>query len=322
MKRPPRATDSTGVTAAQDIQRRQVALARSAADGDPSARRTINDLVHPIISYQSHRFCRRFCSGNRYRYVCTLEPPLPLRAPADALLCEFGNASYAWMLEDLTRPERLQRFEGRGGARITDYLFHIANSLPFYERWKDWRFGRRGYVPTYIRELDPMAARVFLELRAKRDPGEIAQTLHLGEAAAEALCHAIVARLTRRHRLHLLDPPRTISLSEPENDPAQMKGSAGWERELPSFDEAPEERDAKQRLQAAWQHLTQLEQLVLEAMLIDGDDADTVLQALKVLELPIKRGVAPNATNRQQLYYFRRKAFEKLRRLMATEAPR
>lgn len=289
----------------------QVDLARQAAHGDGSARRRINQIIHPIITYQSNRFCRRFCQGNRHRYACTLQPPPPFRPPRSALLCEFGNASYAWMLDDLTREKRLLRFEGRHGARLYDYLYRIANSLPFYERWKDWRFGRKVHVPTYIREMGPLAAKVFLELRAHRGVAEIAQKFNQSEALTEVLCHTIVAMLTERNRLHLLDPPRTVSLSEPEDD-----GEGGREREVAFFDDPPEEREAKRKLRQAWQQLTAVEQFVLEAMLMDDEDADDVLKALQRLGISIKKGVAPEKCNRQQLYYFRRKAFQKLSAMM------
>ncbi len=300
----------------QETNHSQVALARQAASGDTAARKRINRLIHPIITYQTNRFCRRFCQGNRHRYACTLQPPPAWRAPKQALLCEFGNASYAWMLDDLTRKKRLSRFEGRHGARLYDYLYRIANSLPFYERWKDWRFGRKVHVPTYIREMGPLSARVFLELRAHSGIAEIAHKLNQSEADTEALCHAIVATLTQRNRLHLLDPPRTVSLSEPEWSNHDGQAHREREREIEYVDDPPEEREAKQKLNRAWQQLTAVEQFVLEAMLIDDEDADDVLQALQKLGISIKKGVAPEKCNRQQLYYFRRKAFQRLRELM------
>jgi hypothetical protein len=316
MNKPPLPDPAAARHPAPAANHGQVTLARQAAGGDADARRAINELVDPIIAYQTRRFCRRFCHGNRYRYRCTLEAAPPLRTPADALLCEFGNASYAWMLDDLTHSGRLMRFEGRQGARLYDYLFRIANSLPFYERWKDWRFGRSAYVPTYIRDLNPAAGRVFLQLRAGGSIPAIAQKLHLDEAQAETLGQAIITLLTQKNRLFLLDPPRTVSLSEPQLGDHWNDETAGAERELPFFDESPEEREAKQRLQKAWGQLTTVEQFVLEAMVIDGEEAGDVLQALRKLDIPIKKGVAAKDSDRQQLYYFRRKAFDKLRRLM------
>jgi hypothetical protein len=56
---------------------------------------------------------------------------------------------------------------------------------------------------------------------------------------------------------------------------------------------------------------------VLEAMLIDGEDAEQVLAVLRRVGVSVKKGVRPEDLNRQQLYYFRRKAFSKLSDLMA-----
>jgi hypothetical protein len=297
--------------------RDQVALARRAADGDSAARRRVNELVHPIISCQTHRFCRRFCRGNQRRYACTLQPPLSGGPPRGALLCEFGNASYAWMLDDLTHQRRLLRFQGRNGARLYDYLYSIANSLPFYERWKDWRFGRRVHVPTYIREMGPLAAKVFMELRASSTVADIAQKLRRSEPEVEQLSHTIIVALTRRSRLHLLNPPRTVSLSEPEGDRRGAADHRHHERDIPVHDEPLEDREARQKLKRAWERLTALEQFVLEAMLIDGEDAAQVLAVLRRVGVSVKKGVRPEDLNRQQLYYFRRKAFSKLSDLMA-----
>ncbi|WP_455212141.1 hypothetical protein, partial [Kaarinaea lacus] len=62
--------------------------------------------------------------------------------------------------------------------------------------------------------------------------------------------------------------------------------------------------------------LTAVEQFVLEAMLIDEQDASDVLSALIKLNISIADGVPAQQTNRQQLYYFRRKALAKLAEMM------
>jgi len=298
------------------IEGDQVSLAQKAARGDEHSRRIINRMVHPIITYQTNRFCRRFCHGNQFRYVCILRPKAQSRAPVDALLCEFGNASYAWMLEDLTHPKRLLKFEGRNGAGINDYLYYIANSLPFYERWKDWRFGRKIHVPTYIQDLDPLAAQIFLLLCQRRTVADIANEVNHNEADIEELCQRIIAELTRRNRLFLLDPPRTVSLSAMNAQSDETDRREDREAQIPFFDEAPELREDKQLLRKAWGHLSPVEQYVLEAMVIDEQDANDVLKALQKLGVSIKKGVAPADTDRQQLYYFRRKTLSKLAGLL------
>ena len=105
-----------------------VTLARNAAGGNSDARKQVNELINPIINYQTDRFCKRFCAENKCLSRCTL-PSSWGNAPKDALFCEWGNASYAWMLNDLTNEKRLLQFEGKNGARLQDYIYRIANSL-------------------------------------------------------------------------------------------------------------------------------------------------------------------------------------------------
>jgi len=288
-----------------------LALARRAADGHPASRSEVTRLVDPLVRARTEQFCKRFCRENRFRYLCTLASPWG-SAPADAPLCEWGNASYAWMLDDLSRPQRLRRFAARDGAGLRDYLYLIANSLPFYERWKNWRFGRRVHVPTYIAEMAPVAGRVFLALRSGDSVPLIAQQLGWAEARIDELSQRIVVELTRRGRLYLLDPPRTESL----HDSATDDDTAGRERDIPVHDPAPEDVEDRAALGVAWQKLSAVEQFVLESLLIEERDANDVLQAMVQLDIRIVEDVAPEAVNRQQLYYFRRKCLAKLARLM------
>ncbi len=285
-------------------------LARAAADGDASARRAIVEMMHPVISYQSERFCKRFCHDNRYHAICSLPHPFPA-SHHDAPLCEWGNASYGWMLDDLTSAKRLRRYEGKHGARINDYLYHIANSLPFYERWKDWRFGRSVHVPTYIQDLAPDANRVFLALQNGDSPAQIAQRLSFSEDKATDLVRRILCELTQRGRLHLLDKPQTVSLSQHTTDE-----DAAHQADIASYDEDAAATEEKRHLTQAWQQLDAVEQYVLEAMVIENTDANLILQALEKLDISIKPGLAPKDTDRQQLYYFRRKTLAKLSSLM------
>lgn len=307
--------DQPDSTASEPGTHNSVTLARRAADGDPGARKQVNDIAHPIISYQTDRFCKRFCYDNKYRYACSLLHPWGT-APADAHLCEWGNASYGWMLDDLTNSARLRKFEGKNNARLNDYLFTIANSLPFYERWKDWRFGRPLHVPTYVQALHADAAVVFRGLYQQLNIHEIAQKHQLQTELVEQLADQIIVLLTQRKRLHLLNPPRTLSLTgldrhdDNETDADQHQGDIAW------HDVAPEDRDTSRKLQQAWQSLSVAEQFVLEATLIEEQEASDVLQALQTLDIAIVEGIPAAQTNRQQLYYFRRKTLEKLAGLM------
>jgi hypothetical protein len=286
-------------------------LARRAALGEREARTRVNALAQPLIAYQSAKFCKRFCHDNRLRFQCTL-PDVAVTMGRDTPLCEWGNASYGWMLDDLTRAERLQRFEGRGGAGLYAYLFQIANSLPFYERWKDWRFGRKVHVPTYIQDLGPDAAAVFFGLRRGEHVAFIAQHLARPEAEVEVLAERIVAELTRRRRLHLLDAPATVSLTGLHD---QGEEDEAAQADIVALDLAPEDVDERRRLRAGWKQLNAVEQFVLEAMLIEEQDADDVLAALKRLDIALSDKVPVQQTDRQQLYYFRRKTVAKLAQL-------
>lgn len=307
--------ESTKSNKAIPDNRQQVALAKQAAAGESAARAEVNRLAHPIISFQTQRFCKRFCRENKYRFICTLVEPQ--RTPSrDAVLCEWGNASYTWMLDELVGPARLRQFSGKNGAHLKDYIYHIANSLPFYERWKDWRFGRRVHVPTYIKELSPEAGRIFFGLRAGESIPNIAQNLGCSEQRVEQTCQQIVIILTQRKRLHLLDPPVTVSLTVSAGEHPSDAERDGSQMDIPSFDELPESLDSKHRLARAWRQLAPEEQYVIEAMVLDEQDATHVLQALQALDISIKPGVAPAKTNRQQLYYFRRKTLARLAELM------
>lgn len=292
---------------------KQLRLASEAARGDVHARQQINALVEPIIAFQTNCFCKRFCRENRYRYYCTLPEPWGSLSEG-ASYCEWGNASYSWMLDDLTNTHRLTRYQARHGSSLYNYIYQIANSLPFYERWKDWRFGRKVHVPTYIQEMGPLAARVFLGLHANHEVEHIAQTLGESLEVIEKICQRIISALTQRKRLYLLNPSETISLTRSSAE--QGEQAADDQMDIVSYDELPELVEQKILVKHAWEQLSAVEQFVLEALVIEDQDASSVLDALKTLGLSIKQGVPADKTDRQQLYYFRRKTLAKLAGLM------
>jgi len=296
------------------INTESVGLAQAAADGNTNARKQISELVHPIIHYQTTRFCKRFCKENHFLYQCTLDIERT-STKNDKALCEWGNASYTWMLIDLTNENRLRQYNGSNGARINDYLYRIANSLPFYERWKDWRFGRQVHVPTYIQDLSPQAGRIFLSMRSGENTELIAQKIQQPEAKVAHIAETIVVELTHRNKLYLLDPPSTVSLSDSlEADESQ----AQVQKDIASFDLLPEKAEERTMMKMAWEQLSAVEQFVLEAMLIEEQDANDILSALKKLNICIKDGVPAKHTDRQQLYYFRRKSITKLAGIYAS----
>lgn len=295
-----------------DSTQEQLKLAQLAAQGEQTARRQVNELVHPLIDYQTNRFCQRFCDHNRYTYRCSLSRPVG-SPPTDALLCEWGNASYGWMLNDLTRPARLRKYEARNQAGLFDYLYQIANSLPFYERWKDWRFGRKVNVPTYIQSIGPLAKKIFFSLRAGLDLSQIAAQLNTTLEDIELTTRKIVSTLTRRNRLHLLDPPRHQSLTAVSNEDDM---DASGQLDVAFIDESVINQDERDHINAAWKQLDSVEQFVLEALVINNTDAHSLLNALREMEISVKKGVSPEHTSVQQLYYFKRKTLGKLGELL------
>ena len=83
---------------------------------------------------------------------------------------------------------------------------------------------------------------------------------------------------------------------------------------------AYEQQQTRQRLNRAWAQLDAVEQFVLEAMLIDEQDAQEVLEALSVLDVSLKPGVAADETSLQQLYDFKRRALARLAVLLESSA--
>jgi len=298
-----------------ETKHKDVELVKRVVLGDKKARKELTDQVHNTINMTNSRFCKLYCLNHRYEYVCTIDKAWGRHA-VDATLCEWGNASYAWMLDDLTKTERLKRFQGDGQGGLKSYIGTIVYSLPFRERWRDWRFGKRIKVPTYIRELDGDAGKIFLSMRSGDDLANIAQRLNRKQEDVENVASQIVAELIQRHRLYLLDPPKMVSLSgAAEHDPfgkAVDEEFYQQEKEIASYDTPPEELDAHERIKKAWETLNAEERFVLEAMKVDGLSAKTVLNSLQHFNISIKRGIAPEQTTQQQVYYFFRKSWEKL----------
>lgn len=303
------------MTQSSSVQQ-QINLAEAAARGEHQARAEVNELIHPLIDYHTSVFCKRFCEQNRFQYKCSLSKPWGTQS-AQAALCEWGNASYGWMLNDLSSAARLRSYQARDGASLFDFLYRIANSLPFYERWKDWRFGRKVHVPSYVIAIDEHAKSIFYALQSGHKSEFIAQQLALSLNEVEVIIRHIVVELTRHHRLYLLDPPKTQSLTAcNENE----EHDAAEQIDVAVIDEEYLQQDEQQHVNKAWSTLDSIEQFVLEALVINEQDAKQVLKALSKLEISIKKGVRAQDTSIQQLYYFKRKALNKLQQALESAA--
>ncbi len=290
-----------------------IQLAQDAAENDAAARKKVNDLIAPIIHYQTNRFCKRFCKENRSRFKCTLKSPTG-SPPADAILCEWGNGSYAWMLNDLSSAHRLKKYRANNNATLFDYCYVIANSLPFYERWKDWRFGRKVYIPTYIQALGKKAVTVFYALRSQQSLEQISQQTSQSVDQTKKLSREIIKLLTQKNRLFLLSSSQNVSLTHDDD----TKTLSTVEAETATYDEPIETHEENLLLSKAWKKLNPVEQFVIEALVIEEQDADIVLNSLKKLDISFKANVTAEDLDRQQLYYFRRKTLAKLHTLLQT----
>lgn len=288
-----------------------LSLAKRAVSGDVVAKETITNLAHPLIQVQTKIFCKRFCHEHYFHAQCTLFPEWTHKA-SDAPLCDWGNHSYAWMLEDLCSPRHLSRFSGEGGARLTTYFFAVINSLPFYERWKNWRFGRRIRVPSFIKAISPVAEKCFFWLRDGDSPETIAQKAGIAIEKIEEVLERIVKELTTRRKLYLLNKETAISLIS--NNPDEEEEEETQE-DIPDRSWDPGNEQLRSRVNRGWEQLTPVEQFVLEAMVIEEQDANDVLDALKRTGITLKEGVPPERLDRQQLYYFKRVTLAKLARL-------
>lgn len=289
------------------------AVVEHAVQGDPASRKHINGIAHPFIHYQTDTFCRRFCQ-HRYRHVkCTLSPPHGghySSANSPENLCDKANASYAWMLDELTNNIRLSKVEATSEAQLASYFKTIVNSLPFYERWKNWRFERRIHVPEYISEIDGLAKRIFLKLRSGDSIPLIAQSLGVSELNTQQIAERILVELTKRKRLYLINPQKTASLSE--IGPVDSDDHDAQEHDIEDIQYSPERLAYSLQIRSAWNQLDELEQFVIEALVIENQDANHVLKTLDTMNIPLGKNQTARENDRQQLYYFKRKCLEKL----------
>jgi len=284
-----------------------VVLARNAASGDVKDREKVTRLVNELVVEKTEKYCKEFCFENRSLYACTLDASWGCQS-IDAALCEWGNGSIVWMLDDLTNDNRLNKFEGRSNSGLINYLSKIAGSFQFRERWKDWRFRRRIRVPDYIKVLDNDACKVFWKLCDQDSVPNIAQVLGRELAEIEVVVKQIFAELHARKKLHKLNLAQLVSLTglgvgdDPDMQFDLPAGGAGGEDQL-----------FQDQIKAAFSRLSWKEQFILEVMVIDQLDVASVLTALSEQGISIKKGVPPEETSANQVYYFRNKALSKLK---------
>lgn len=283
-------------------------LVQQTIAGDVSARKKVNEIAHPLISYQTRLFCKRFCKDNIINYQCTL-PGTTISDNTPRPFCEWGNASYSWMLDDIASNEKLSRYQATNQATLKQYLSQIVHSLPFYERWKNWRFERRIYVPDYIQAIHKKAHRIFYAMKSGDSTEIISQAINETEQTVSEISYQILAELTSRNKLHILQPRYEFSINQQEESETSSI-------ELPSNEQTPDTSASNLQLAKAWQQLNSLEQFVLESLVIDNQDANDVLAAIHAMAKSVGTDELSqklkSIQNRQQLYYFKRKALCRL----------
>lgn len=284
--------------------------APSAPSTEPAEKEWVkiaSDLVRPRVAH----FCKKVCFDNRRQYRCTVDPAWS-RAPRDAALCDWGNATYLWMLEELCSEKRIERVRSGAVSSVEGYWHTLVNSLPFWERFKDWRFRRRIRVPAYIKALDADAHRIFWLLCDNDSVPNMAQRLSRSEVDVARVVREIKRALQARGRIDLLQPVETVSLSG-------WIGDEGEESELPlpAVEMAPEDRELQGKVRDAYESLSWQEQFVIDAMVTDGLGARAVLQALIDQNISLDGVTLPQTLNVQHIYYFLRKTLARVAKLAA-----
>jgi hypothetical protein len=264
-------------------------------------------ILNGLINNKLNSLCKKYCFNNRYQYQCTIDLLWGVNE-SDNPLCEWGNASYAWMLSELTHTNRLEKIQGETSASLSRYFGKIIHSIAFIERFKNWRFQRRIRVPEYIKAIDIDAHRVFWGLCDHEEPHNMAQRLNRSEADILVIVKRINEELVQRKRCHLLDLTQISSLTSVNNPEGQAV-----EFEIPVEDKSIEQLDMEVRVRAAYDQLSWLEQYVIDSMIIDGLSAKAVLESLVQQNISVDEKVEPADMNIQNIYYFFRKTLSKLK---------
>jgi len=293
----------------------QLTLAALASMDNHGAREQIESLVEPLIEFQTDCFCKRFCGCNHLKYQCSLANPVispVIRDPSTATVknkrvCEWGSASHHWMFDYLINKQRLLKFTNRHGDSLYDYFFQIINSLAFFQRWKNWRFSAAG-IPLPIKNMGPAAVSVFRGLQQQRKLSFIAEQADLKLSDVELLAEEIILHLSDTNTysdLQLSNPPVT---SKPRSKILEQNESEIAASINQDSDAVTENED----LNTLWSELSITEQFVIEAIVINQQAEDTILYALRIMNIRLKEGVLPEDTTVEMLHDFKSNSLIKL----------
>ena len=294
----------------------QLALAALASMNNKGAIAQIYALVEPLIAYQTDCFCKRFCGRNASSYQCSLaNPVIDKSSPAttktkNKRVCEWGSASRHWMIDYLINKQRLLKFTNRHGDSLYDYFFQIINSLTFFQRWKDWRFGGAS-TPLAIQNMGPAAVTVFKGLAQQRKLRFIADQAGLKLSHVECLAEEIIRYLSDTHTCSALlsgssSASTTSELMQEINEQDESKATAL------SNQQGNHDGIKSENLNTIWNELSATEQFVIEAIVINQQTEEMVLYALKIMDIRLKEGVLPEDTTVEMLHVFKTDSLLKL----------
>lgn len=266
-------------------------------------------ILDELINNKLNTLCKKYCFNNRFQYHCTIDLPWGLNEPGNPL-CEWGNASYAWILDELTHNNRLKKIQGENSSSITRYFSKIIHSITFIERFKNWRFQRRIRVPEYIKAIDIDAHKIFWGLCDNDHTRNIAQRLGREEQEVSEIITRINEELVKRKRSHLLDLTPISSLSPRKDDIEQDE-----ETQIATEDKTYEQFELESKVKDAYDQLTWLEQYIIDSMIIDGLSAKAVLDSFRKQNITVDEKIKPADMNIQHVYYFFRKSLAKLKEI-------
>lgn len=285
----------------------------------PTRLESIRIIAEPLIARASKDLCKQHCRGERYRWRCTIDDAWN-RGTRDAPLCDRGNETYEWLWRDLLGGSKIEKFKDSGAEGIERYFNKTLSSGPFYERFKDMRYGDRVRVPPYILALGAVARRVFWLLRKQQPTEVIARLVEQSESQVDATIREIRARLQSHGALRLLHPVVEIALGDDVEESLEAEGITA---DTPTADAALTEAEEQHQVQSAFRKLSWEEQYVIEALTLDKLPAGAVLKALADEGIVIaginEPGSQESKGAEQHLYYFHRKALARLRQIYESE---
>lgn len=264
-------------------------------------------VLQEIIEQHIDNMCKKLCFDSCNKFQCTLNKNWG-QAPKDAPLCEWGNGTYDWMLGELTNIQTQNLLKQRKIYAVENYFRKIVTSIPFWERYKNWRFQRRIRVPEYIKSIDIDACKVFWLLYDQHPVENIANKLSRAECDTRSLVNRIIKVLHERKKSYLLEKNTEFPLSNfTEGEDQEIwyaEGSCAHKAEL----------ELRELVLKEYQRLTWQEQYILDVMVIDNLSAKAVLKTLQESAISLDDKTSSNDLNIQSIYYFLRKTLIKLKK--------